>query len=54
MIDSGAGKVPLIAHSETSFTMEGTGVEFLKDPKRGVTGLVQHWVEGDRYFGRSR
>src|SRR5262249_36631675 len=26
MIDPGAGKIPLVAHSQTSFTMEGTGV----------------------------
>jgi hypothetical protein len=32
MIDSsGGGKIPLIAHSETNFTMEGTGVDFVKD-----------------------
>jgi hypothetical protein len=54
MIDTGAGNVPLIAHSETSFTMEGTGVEFVKDAKGAVTGLVQHWVEGDRNFARKR
>ncbi len=54
MIDTGAGNVPLIAHSETSFTMEGTGVEFVKDEQGQVTGLVQHWVEGDRPFARSR
>ena len=54
MIDTGAGNVPLIAHSETSFTMEGTGVEFVKDAKGAVTGLVQHWVEGDRNFARKK
>jgi hypothetical protein len=32
MIDSsGGGKIPLIAHSETNFTMEGTGLDFVKD-----------------------
>jgi hypothetical protein len=54
MIDTGAGNVPLIAHSETSFTMEGTGVEFVRDAKGAVTGMVQHWVEGDRNFARKR
>jgi hypothetical protein len=54
LIDTGAGNVPLIAHSETTFTMEGTGVEFVRDAKGAVTGLVQHWVEGDRYFARKR
>jgi hypothetical protein len=34
--------------------MESTGVKFVKDPKRAVTGLIQHWVEGVRYFARSR
>ena len=52
MIDTGAGKVPLIAHSETSFTMEGTGIEFVKDKTGAVTALLEHWVEGDRYFAR--
>lgn len=51
---AGAGKIPLIAHSENSFTMEGTGVEFVKDAKGAVTGMMQHWVEGDRYFPRAR
>jgi hypothetical protein len=55
MIDpDGAGKIPLIAHSENSFTMEGTGVEFVKDAKGAVTGMIQHWVEGDRYEARRR
>ena len=39
MIDpGGAGKIPLIAQSETRFTMEGTFVEFVKDAKGAVTG----------------
>jgi hypothetical protein len=50
----GGGKIPLIAHSENSFTMEGTGVEFVKDAKGAVTAMIQHWVEGDRYFARRR
>jgi hypothetical protein len=50
----GAGKIPLVAHSENSFTMEGTEVEFVKDAKGAVTGMVQHWVEGDRTFARAR
>jgi hypothetical protein len=55
MIDQGgAGKVPLIAHSENSFTMEGTGVEFVKDTNGAVTAMVQHWVEGDRYARRAK
>jgi len=55
MIDSGgAGKIPLIARSESSFTMEGTGVEFVKDAKGAVTAMIQHWTEGDRYFARKR
>jgi hypothetical protein len=47
-----SGKVPLVAHSETFFTMEGTGVEFLKDEKGAVTAMVEHWVEGDRTYRR--
>jgi len=47
-----SGKVPLTAHSETSFTMEGTGVEFLKDEKGAVTAMIEHWVEGDRKYVR--
>ena len=55
MIDSsGGGKIPLIAHSETNFTMEGTGVDFVKDAKGAVTAMIQHWVEGDRSFARAR
>ena len=40
------GKVPLIAHSETGFTMEGTGVDFVQDAK-GAVRMIQHWAEGD-------
>ncbi len=54
MIDPGSGKIPLIAHSNTSFTMEGTVVEFVKDGSGKVTGMVQHWNEGDRDFPRTR
>jgi hypothetical protein len=54
VINPGAGKLPLIAHSENSFTMEGTGVEFVKDANGAVTAMIQHWSEGDRYFARKR
>ena len=50
----GSGKIPLVAHSETSFTMEGTGVDFVKDANGAVTAMIQHWVEGDRYFARKK
>jgi hypothetical protein len=50
----GSGKIPLMAHSETSFTMEGTGVDFVRDAKGAVTAMIQHWVEGDRYFARAK
>jgi len=53
-INTGGGKIPLIAHSESSFTMEGTGVDFVRDPKGTVIAMVQHWVEGDRYFARAK
>jgi hypothetical protein len=53
MIDSGgAGKIPLIAHSANTFTMEGTFVEFVKDAKGSVTGMIESWVEGDRNYAR--
>jgi len=54
MINPGAGKIPLIAHAENDFTMEGTGVEFVKDAKGEVTAMIQHWTEGDRYFARRK
>ncbi len=55
MVDTGgAGRIPLIAHSENSFTMEGTGVEFVKDAKGAVTAMIQHWTEGDRYYVRRK
>ena len=47
-----SGKTPLTAHSETVFTMEGTGVEFLKDEKGAITAMIEHWVEGDRKYVR--
>ena len=34
--------IALIAHSENSFTMEGTGVEFVKDSSGAVTAMIQH------------
>jgi hypothetical protein len=53
MIKMGAaGKIPLVAHSQNSFTMEGTGVEFSRDAKGNITSLVQHWTEGDRPYVR--
>jgi len=55
MIDPGGmGKIQLIAMSETSFSMEGNIVEFLKDAKGAVTGVVQHWTESDRYATRRK
>lgn len=54
MINPGAGKVPLIAHGENDFTMEGTGVKFVKDAKGAVTGMIQSWTEGDRAFARRK
>jgi hypothetical protein len=53
-INPGAGKIPLIAHAENDFTMEGTGVKFVKDAKGTVTGMIQSWTEGDRYFARRK
>ena len=53
-INPGAGKIPLIAHAENNFTMEGTGVEFVKDARGAVTAMIQHWTESDRYFARRK
>ena len=49
---NGAGRIPLFAHSETAFTMEGTGIRFERDANGIVTRLVQSWTEGDRVFVR--
>ncbi len=55
MFDSGGtGKIPFIARSENTFTMEGTGVVFVKDAKGAVTGMIQDWVEGDRHYARKK
>lgn len=50
----GMGKIPLIAISQTSFSMEGNIVEFIKDANGKVTGVVQHWTESDRYASRRK
>ena len=53
MLDqNGAGRIPLFAHSETTFTQEGTGIEFVKNAQGVVTGLLQRYTEGDRLFTR--
>jgi len=49
-----AGKIPLIARSENTFTMEGTGVEFVKDAKGAVSAMIEHWTEGDRNYARRK
>jgi hypothetical protein len=55
MVDlGGAGKIPLIARSENTFTMEGTFVEFVKDSKGAVVSMVHSWVEGDRNYARKK
>jgi hypothetical protein len=55
MIDPGGmGKIPLIAMSENSFSMEGNIVEFLKDKDGAVTKVVQHWTESDRVASRRK
>jgi hypothetical protein len=54
VIDMGKGKISLMARSETSFTMEGTGVDFVKDSKGTVTQMIQHWTEGDHNFERKK
>ena len=55
MIDPGGmGKIPLVAMSEKSFSMEGNIVEFIKDEKGDVSKVVQHWTEGDRTATRRK
>lgn len=54
MINTGEGKVPLFALGPNSFSMEGTGVEFVKDARGAVIGMTEHWTEGDRYFPRRK
>ena len=49
-----AVKIPLVAHTESSFTMEGTGLDFVKDAKGAVTGMIEHWTEGDRNYPRKQ
>jgi hypothetical protein len=50
----GAGRIPLMARSENTFTMEGTFVEFVKDTKGAVISMIQSWVEGDRTYARKK
>ena len=50
----GMGKIPLIALSENSFSMEGNIVEFLKDGSGAVVRVVQHWTENDRSATRRK
>ena len=55
MIDPGGmSKIPLVALSENSFSMEGNVVEFLTDTNGQVTKVVQHWTEGDRTASRRK
>ncbi|MEO8052011.1 MAG: hypothetical protein ABI833_16465 [Acidobacteriota bacterium] len=55
MIDPGGmGKIPLVAMSENTFSMEGNVVEFLKDANGAVVRVVQHWTEGDRFATRRK
>jgi hypothetical protein len=54
MIDTGNGKIPLVAHSESSFTMEGTGVDFVRDANGAVSSMIEHWTEGDRDYARRK
>jgi hypothetical protein len=54
MINTGTGKIPMLARSETSFTMEGTGVDFVRDSKGAVTTMIERWTEGDRIYTRRK
>ena len=46
MIDTGTRKIPLVAHSENSSTLEGTGVHFVRDAKGAVSDMIEHGTEG--------
>ena len=50
MIDTGTRKIPLVAHSENSSTLEGTGVHFVRDAKGAVSDMIEHWTEGDMTY----
>ena len=50
----GMGKVPLIALSENTFSMEGNLIEFQKNSSGAVFRVVQHWTEGDRIATRRK
>jgi len=54
VIDTGNTKIPLLAHSGSSFTMEGTGVDFVRDAKGAVSDMIEHWTEGDRDYVRKK
>jgi hypothetical protein len=43
----GAGKIPLLTESETTFSVVGQPVEFVKNDQGTVTHIVLHAVEGD-------
>ena len=54
VVPPGAGKMPLVAESETTFSALGAPVIFRKDASGAVTGFVIHTVEGDQEFERKR
>jgi hypothetical protein len=55
MIDPGGmGKIPLVAMSKDTFSMEGNIIEFARDGQGAVTKVVQHWTESDRTATRRK
>jgi len=55
MIDpASAGKIPTDSQSENSFSMEGTSLSSLRMRRVLVTGVIQHWTEGDRFAVRRK
>jgi hypothetical protein len=54
VVPPGAGKIPLVAESETGFSAFGAPVIFRRDASGVVTGFVIHTVEGDQEFERKR
>jgi hypothetical protein len=54
VVPPGAGKIPLVAESDTRFSAFGAPVIFRKDATGAVTGFIIHTVEGDQEFERKR
>jgi hypothetical protein len=54
VVPPGAGKIPLVAESETTFSALGAPVVFRRGTSGAVIGFVIHTIEGDQEFERKR